>query len=126
MNYFDENYMHGLHVGPIGDRYDTGAALYLLTEKKKAPHREIKVADYIIDLGPESGDNGGEIIAKGTPEQVAKVKGSYTGQFIKPLLDRAKKNGQYAKLEEFIDTEKLELEALEISTGPKVRRKIKE
>jgi excinuclease ABC subunit A len=86
----------------------------------------IKTADYIIDLGPESGDNGGEIIAKGTPEQVAKVKGSYTGQFVKPLLDRAKKNGQYAKLEEFIDTEKLELEALEISTGPKVRRKIKE
>lgn len=46
----------------------------------------IKTSDYIIDLGPEGGDCGGEIVAKGTPEQVAKVKGSYTGQFLKPLL----------------------------------------
>ena len=86
----------------------------------------IKTADYLIDLGPESGDEGGEVIAKGTPEQVAKVKGSYTGQFVKPLLERAKKNGQYRDLSAFIDASKLELEALEISTGPKVRRKVKE
>ncbi|MFZ5885634.1 MAG: excinuclease ABC subunit UvrA [Chloroflexota bacterium] len=43
----------------------------------------IKVADWIIDLGPEGGDRGGELIAEGTPEQVMKVKGSYTGQYLR-------------------------------------------
>lgn len=51
----------------------------------------IKSADYIIDLGPEGGDNGGLIVAKGTPEEVSKVKGSYTGEFIAPLLSKEKK-----------------------------------
>ena len=46
----------------------------------------IKVADHIIDLGPEGGDKGGTIVAEGTPENVAKVKESYTGQFLKNLL----------------------------------------
>ena len=46
----------------------------------------IKSADYIIDLGPEGGDGGGEIIATGTPEEVAKIKKSYTGQFLKKVL----------------------------------------
>ena len=46
----------------------------------------IKTADYIIDLGPEGGDRGGMIVAQGTPEQVAKVKGSYTGQYVKKYL----------------------------------------
>jgi len=48
----------------------------------------IKSADYIIDLGPEGGDNGGTIIASGTPEEVAKVKNSYTGQFLKKVLGK--------------------------------------
>lgn len=48
----------------------------------------IKTADYIIDLGPEGGSFGGEIVAMGTPEEVSKVKGSYTGQFLKPLLKK--------------------------------------
>lgn len=47
----------------------------------------IKVSDYIIDLGPEGGDGGGCVVAKGTPEEVAKVKGSYTGLFLKEILD---------------------------------------
>jgi excinuclease ABC subunit A len=47
----------------------------------------IKVADWLIDLGPEGGDRGGELIAEGTPEQVKKVKGSYTGQFLKAHLN---------------------------------------
>ncbi len=46
----------------------------------------IKTADYIIDLGPEGGDRGGEIVACGTPEEVAKVKESYTGQYVKKYL----------------------------------------
>ncbi len=49
----------------------------------------IKTADWVIDLGPEGGDKGGEIIATGTPEDVAKVKTSYTGQYLKPLLNLA-------------------------------------
>ena len=48
----------------------------------------IKTADWIIDLGPEGGDGGGEIVAQGTPEDVAKVARSYTGQFLKPVLGR--------------------------------------
>jgi excinuclease ABC subunit A len=48
----------------------------------------IKTADWIIDFGPEGGDGGGEIIAEGTPEQVVKEKRSYTGQFLKELLER--------------------------------------
>ncbi|PLR99105.1 excinuclease ABC subunit UvrA [Bacillus sp. T33-2] len=48
----------------------------------------IKAADHIIDLGPEGGDRGGTIIASGTPEQVAEVPGSYTGKYLKPILDR--------------------------------------
>ncbi len=46
----------------------------------------IKVADHIIDLGPDGGDNGGTIVAEGTPEEVAKVKGSYTGEFLQKIL----------------------------------------
>ncbi|QTC40219.1 excinuclease ABC subunit UvrA [Bacillus sp. V3] len=48
----------------------------------------IKAADYIVDLGPEGGDKGGTIIASGTPEKVAEAKGSYTGKYLKPILDR--------------------------------------
>ena len=48
----------------------------------------IKSADYIIDLGPEGGEGGGKLVAAGTPEEVAKVKKSYTGQALKPLLGR--------------------------------------
>ena len=48
----------------------------------------IKAADYIIDLGPEGGDKGGEVIATGTPEEVAKVKESYTGRYLKKVLEQ--------------------------------------
>jgi excinuclease ABC subunit A len=47
----------------------------------------IKTADWVIDLGPEGGDKGGQIVATGTPEDIVKVPGSYTGQFLKPLLN---------------------------------------
>ena len=46
----------------------------------------IKTADWVIDLGPEGGDDGGTIVAEGTPEQVSKVRGSYTGMFLKKML----------------------------------------
>jgi excinuclease ABC subunit A len=48
----------------------------------------IKVADWIIDLGPEGGEAGGLLIAEGTPEEIVAVKGSYTGQFLKAHLVR--------------------------------------
>ncbi|MDP1393403.1 excinuclease ABC subunit UvrA [Lysinibacillus capsici] len=48
----------------------------------------IKTADYIIDLGPEGGDKGGTIVATGTPEEVVEVAGSYTGKYLKPILER--------------------------------------
>ena len=48
----------------------------------------IKTADWIIDLGPEGGGGGGTIVATGTPEQIAQVKGSYTGKYLKPILEK--------------------------------------
>ena len=48
----------------------------------------IKTADYIIDMGPEGGDGGGTVIAQGTPEEICEVKQSYTGQFLKPYLEK--------------------------------------
>jgi excinuclease ABC subunit A len=50
----------------------------------------IKQADHIIDLGPMGGDRGGEIIASGTPEEVARVKVSLTGRYLRPVLKRHK------------------------------------
>jgi excinuclease ABC subunit A len=95
---------------------DTGRTLYILDEPTTGLHFEdvrmlllvlhrlvdrgnsvlviehnldvIKTADWIIDLGPEGGGRGGEVVAEGTPEQVAKVKSSYTGQFLKSMLQR--------------------------------------
>lgn len=95
---------------------DTGKTLYILDEPTTGLHFEdikqllhvvhrlrdhgntvvviehnldvIKTADWIVDLGPEGGSGGGRIIATGTPEEVAKVKGSFTGQFLAPMLKR--------------------------------------
>ena len=51
----------------------------------------IKTADWIIDLGPEGGDGGGEIVAVGTPTEVAANKRSHTGHYLKPILERQSK-----------------------------------
>ena len=56
----------------------------------------IKTADWVIDLGPEGGDGGGQIVATGTPEQVAATKGSFTGEFLKPLINREGKSRRVA------------------------------
>ena len=50
----------------------------------------IKTADYIIDMGPEGGDGGGTVVTQGTPEEVAENPDSYTGYYVKKMLDRAK------------------------------------
>jgi excinuclease ABC subunit A len=98
---------------------DTGKTLYILDEPTTGLHFEdikqllevlhrlrnhgntvviiehnldvIKTADWIVDLGPEGGSGGGRIVAKGTPEEVAKTKGSYTGQFLAPVLNRRRR-----------------------------------
>jgi excinuclease ABC subunit A len=95
-------------------RRDTGSTLYILDEPTTGLHFQdiqqlldvlqhlqqrgntiiviehnldvIKTADWIIDLGPEGGDQGGNLVAMGTPEQISKCKSSYTGKFLKPLL----------------------------------------
>jgi excinuclease ABC subunit A len=51
----------------------------------------LKCADYIIDMGPEGGMNGGNIVAKGTPEEVSKTAGSHTGYYLKRVLKKTKK-----------------------------------
>ena len=48
----------------------------------------IKTADYLIDMGPEGGDGGGTVVAQGTPEQVAEISESYTGQYVKKYLKK--------------------------------------
>ncbi len=86
----------------------------------------IKTADYIIDLGPEGGDKGGTIVAEGSPEEVCEVAGSYTGQFLKPVLDITRERMKHGGM--VVDPaqkEKLQREAMEIAVGPKVRRKRK-
>jgi excinuclease ABC subunit A len=50
----------------------------------------IKTADHIIDIGPEGGDGGGEIVAEGTPEEIARVERSHTGRYLRPMLDARK------------------------------------
>ena len=59
----------------------------------------IKTADYLIDLGPEGGDKGGQIIATGTPEKVAESKKSYTGYYLKPILERSQEDRQESENE---------------------------
>ena len=59
----------------------------------------IKTADYVLDLGPGGGVRGGEIVASGTPEQVAKVAESYTGHYLKPMLAKSAERQREAEAE---------------------------
>lgn len=99
IHYFDENYMHGLRVGPTGDRYDTGAAIYLLTEKKKAPHREIKVSDYIVHYGNGSWVSAAEKIKKPkhipVNEWLENYKQFWTDEPIKKVANRVNFNSVF-------------------------------
>ena len=84
----------GLHFGDVkkllevlGRLVDGGNTVLVIEHNLDV----VKTADWIIDLGPEGGAAGGEVIATGTPEQVAEIARSYTGQFIKPLLERGRR-----------------------------------
>jgi excinuclease ABC subunit A len=69
---------------------DTGNTVVVIEHNLEV----IKTADWIIDLGPEGGDGGGEIVAAGTPEDIVREKRSYTGQFLKPVLARGSASGK--------------------------------
>jgi excinuclease ABC subunit A len=71
-------------LGVLGRLVDTGNTVVVIEHNLDV----IKTADWVIDLGPEGGDAGGEIIAAGTPEDIAAHPDSYTGEHLKPLLDR--------------------------------------
>jgi len=71
-------------LGVLGRLVDTGNTVVVIEHNLDV----IKTADWVIDLGPEGGDAGGEIIATGTPEAIAANPNSYTGEHLKPLLDR--------------------------------------
>ena len=86
----------------------------------------IKTCDYIIDLGPESGYGGGSVVVTGTPEQVCACKDSYTGRFLAPVLEKAEEKGQYASRSMLIDPSRLEQEAMDILTAPKMRKRKRE
>jgi len=68
---------------------DTGNTVVVIEHNLEV----IKTADHILDLGPEGGDGGGELVASGTPEEIVKVERSYTGQFLKELLQRRPQGG---------------------------------
>ena len=69
-------------LGVLGRLADAGNTVIVIEHNLEV----IKTADYIIDLGPEGGDRGGEIVAKGTPEECTAVKASYTGRFLREVL----------------------------------------
>ncbi|GAW93179.1 excinuclease ABC subunit UvrA [Calderihabitans maritimus] len=83
----------GLHIADIhkllevlGRLTDSGNTVLVIEHNLDV----IKTADYVIDLGPEGGNRGGKIVATGTPEEVSEVKASYTGQFLRQVLEREK------------------------------------
>src|SRR6202040_1842532 len=82
--------LEGLH-----ELVDTGNTVVVIEHNLEV----IKTADWIIDLGPEGGDGGGEIVAAGTPEDIVREKRSYTGAFLKPVLARSKRSREGARTE---------------------------
>ncbi|MBV8356532.1 MAG: excinuclease ABC subunit UvrA [Deltaproteobacteria bacterium] len=72
-------------LGVLGRLADTGNTVLVIEHNLEV----IKTADYIIDLGPEGGDRGGQVVAKGTPEEVATARGSYTGEFLREVLNHS-------------------------------------
>ena len=71
-------------IGALNRLVDKGNTVIIIEHNLDV----IKTADWVVDLGPEGGSGGGQVIATGTPEDVAKTKGSYTGQFLAPMLSK--------------------------------------
>ncbi len=85
----------------------------------------IKTADYLIDLGPNGGDGGGRIVALGTPEEVSRVEESYTGQYLKPLLENYRSEPTQNETYRRQLDKKVKKDALDISIAVKPRRRSK-
>ena len=83
----------------------------------------IKTADYIIDLGPEGGDKCGTVVASGTPEEVANHPTSYTGQYLAPLLEKARNFGPLHEVDTLKFKAEVDRDLLEIQTSVKPRRR---
>ena len=83
-----EDIRHLLHV--LQALVDKGNTVLVIEHNMDV----VKVADHVIDLGPEGGDGGGRIVAEGRPEDVAKTKGSYTGIYLKDILARSGKTAR--------------------------------
>jgi excinuclease ABC subunit A len=75
-------------LGVLGRLVDGGNTVIVIEHNLDV----IKTADWVIDLGPEGGSRGGEVIATGTPEEITRVEESYTGQFLKKILDSPERN----------------------------------
>src|SRR4029079_1479637 len=80
-------------LAAFGKRVEAGHSLVVIEHNLDV----IKTADYLIDLGPDGGEAGGEIVATGTPERVADVKASYTGQALRPVLATSRTNAYAAR-----------------------------
>jgi len=87
--YFMDEPTTGLHFADVKQLMeviqrlvDTGNTVVMIEHNLDV----IKQADWVLDLGPEGGDKGGSLIARGTPEQIVKVKASYTGKYLKAIL----------------------------------------
>jgi len=74
-------------ISVLNDLVDMGNTVVVIEHNLDV----IKSADYIIDMGPEGGNDGGKIIAKGTPEELVKAKGSYTAEYLKHIMDKSHK-----------------------------------
>ena len=82
MIYFNSDYTAGAHPKVLERLVEKGNTVLVIEHNLDV----IKTADYIIDLGPEGGDQGGTVVAAGTPEEVAEVEESYTGAYLKAYL----------------------------------------
>jgi excinuclease ABC subunit A len=116
----------GLHIADVHKLVDI---LHRLTENGNTvlviEHNldVIKTADHIIDLGPNGGDGGGYVIVEGTPEEVSRHPDSFTGQYLKPLLEREVMRNQTRDPHAKNNQQKLLKESLEISISVKPRRR---
>jgi excinuclease ABC subunit A len=116
----------GLHVADVHKLVDI---LQRLTENGNTvlviEHNldVIKTADHIIDLGPEGGDRGGYVIAKGTPEAIAENPASYTGSYLKTMLTKSRTDMPQDSSQIEKQARKTAIERLEIATSVKPRRK---
>jgi len=80
-------------IGVLNRLADSGHTLVVIEHNLDV----IKCADWVIDLGPEGGDRGGTVVATGTPEDITRIKASYTGKYLKPVMAEGKRQPSSAR-----------------------------